>query len=170
MTDVWGENRLTFFYAKEKKKGEHSMNRGTRIRTAIAIIALVNQALVTIGPIDFGNEVSNQRIAYMDGDGADQYGNEGYTEDGLVFQVTFERFNNGNVKVGAVNVVPTWVELDGNGYQIIGLEPEEDPWSWGAGDTYAAIASYNRTLSRLSDAYPSYRAEKNQEEVIARIE
>lgn len=36
------------------------MNRGTRIRAAIAIVALINQALATIGPIDFGNEISNQ--------------------------------------------------------------------------------------------------------------
>lgn len=36
------------------------MNKGTRIRAAIAIIALVNQALVTIGTVDFGNEISNQ--------------------------------------------------------------------------------------------------------------
>ncbi len=36
------------------------MNFGTKIRTAIAIVALINQALVTIGPVDFGNEVSNQ--------------------------------------------------------------------------------------------------------------
>ena len=36
------------------------MNKGTRIRAAIALIALINQALVTIGTVDFGNEVSNQ--------------------------------------------------------------------------------------------------------------
>ena len=36
------------------------MNRGTIIRTIIAIIMLINQAFVTIGTIDFGNEVSNQ--------------------------------------------------------------------------------------------------------------
>ena len=36
------------------------MNFGTKIRTAIAIVALINQALATIGPIDFGNEISNQ--------------------------------------------------------------------------------------------------------------
>lgn len=36
------------------------MNFGTRVRTAVAIAAVINQALVTIGPIDFGNEVSNQ--------------------------------------------------------------------------------------------------------------
>lgn len=36
------------------------MNKGTRIRAIIALIALINQALVTIGTVDFGNEVSNQ--------------------------------------------------------------------------------------------------------------
>lgn len=36
------------------------MNSGTIIRTVIAVVMLVNQALVTIGTIDFGNEVSNQ--------------------------------------------------------------------------------------------------------------
>lgn len=36
------------------------MNFGTKLRTVIAIIAVINQALVTIGPVDFGNEVSNQ--------------------------------------------------------------------------------------------------------------
>ena len=36
------------------------MNFGTKIRTAIAIVAMINQALATIGPIDFGNEISNQ--------------------------------------------------------------------------------------------------------------
>lgn len=36
------------------------MNFGTKIRTIVSIIALVNQALVTIGEVDFGNELSNQ--------------------------------------------------------------------------------------------------------------
>lgn len=36
------------------------MNKGTRIRATIALIALINQALVTIGTVDFGNEISNQ--------------------------------------------------------------------------------------------------------------
>lgn len=36
------------------------MNFGTKLRTAIALVMLVNQALITIGTIDFGNEISNQ--------------------------------------------------------------------------------------------------------------
>ena len=36
------------------------MNFGTKIRTIIAIIMLVNEALIRIGTVDFGNETSNQ--------------------------------------------------------------------------------------------------------------
>lgn len=36
------------------------MNTGSRIRTALAVVAVINQALITIGPVDFGNEISNQ--------------------------------------------------------------------------------------------------------------
>lgn len=41
------------------------MNSGTIIRTILAIVALVNQALVTIGPVDFGNEISNQIYKWL---------------------------------------------------------------------------------------------------------
>ena len=118
----------------------------------------------TICLYSMGNQLSNQRKEEMDPEEP-----RGYTEDGLVIQVTFEKFNNGNVKVGAVDIVPTWVELDGNGYQIIALD-ETDPWSWGAGDTYSAIDSYNRTLGRLGSAYTSYRARKGQSEVLTWME
>ncbi len=119
----------------------------------------------TVCLYSMGNELSNQRSDLMDEDG-----NRGYTEDGLVFQVSFEKFNNGKVKVSGVNIVPTWVQLDGNGYQIIALEGTDDPWSWGSSDTYSAIASYNRTLGRLSDAYIQYRAAKGESEVQTYLE
>lgn len=35
------------------------MNFGTKVRTAIALIACANGAFVTLGVIDFGNETSN---------------------------------------------------------------------------------------------------------------
>lgn len=119
----------------------------------------------TVCLYSMGNELSNQRSDLMDEDG-----NRGYTEDGLVFQVSFEKFNNGKVKVSGVNIVPTWVQLDGNGYQIIALEGTDDPWSWGSSDTYSAIASYNRTLGRLSDAYIQYRAAKGESEITTYLE
>lgn len=36
------------------------MNKGTRLRTVLAVIILINEALVRIGTIDFGDERSNQ--------------------------------------------------------------------------------------------------------------
>ena len=120
----------------------------------------------TICLYSMGNELSNQRKEEM----VAEDGGRGYTEDGLVIQVTFEKFNNGKTKVGAVNIVPTWVQLDYNGYQIIGMENASDPWGWGSGDTYSAIASYNRTLERLGDEYPAYRIRKNQTSIVSYIE
>lgn len=35
------------------------MTKGTKIRTVLAVIMLINQALVTIGTVDFGDEMSN---------------------------------------------------------------------------------------------------------------
>ena len=36
------------------------MNFGTKVRTILALIMLVNEALIRIGTVDFGNETSNQ--------------------------------------------------------------------------------------------------------------
>lgn len=36
------------------------MNLGTKIRTILALIMLINEALIRIGTVDFGNETSNQ--------------------------------------------------------------------------------------------------------------
>lgn len=41
------------------------MNAGTRIRTALAAVAVINQAFVMIGPVDFGNEISNQIYKWL---------------------------------------------------------------------------------------------------------
>jgi len=35
------------------------MNTGTRIRTVLGVIMLINEALIRIGTVDFGNEISN---------------------------------------------------------------------------------------------------------------
>ena len=106
-----------------------------------------------------GNALSNQRRELMDPEEP-----RGYTEDGLVIQLTFEKFNNGKTRIGAVNIIPTWVQLDGNGYQIIALNGS-DPWSWGSTDTYSAIDSYNRTMERLGSEYIDWRQRKHQDTV-----
>ena len=35
------------------------MNTGTRIRTVLAVVMLINEALIRIGTVDFGNDTSN---------------------------------------------------------------------------------------------------------------
>ena len=103
-----------------------------------------------------GNEISNQRANLMDEDG-----NRGYTEDGLVFNVTFSKFNNGKVKITGLDILPTWVDLtdDGEGtvYSIVALDHEKDPSEWGASSKGAAISSYNRTMGRISENYNRFR-------------
>lgn len=103
-----------------------------------------------------GNEISNQRANLMDEDG-----NRGYTEDGMIFNVTFSKFNNGKVKITGLDIIPTWVDLtdDGQGrvYSIVALDNEKDPSSWGASSEGAAIDSYNRTMGRISGDYNRFR-------------
>ncbi len=103
-----------------------------------------------------GNEISNQRADLMEEDD-----NRGYTEDGLIFNVTFSKFNNGKVKVTGLELIPTWVDLtnDGQGtvYSVVALDSEKTPSQWGASSQGAAIASYNRTMGRVGAEYNRFR-------------
>ena len=102
-----------------------------------------------------GNELSNQRRYYMEAEDDAR----GYTEDGLIIQLSIEKFNNGKVKIGGVSIIPTWVEEDT--YEIIALDTSKDTSEWNTWYTDSAIGSYNRTLGRLSSAYNEYRVSKN---------
>jgi hypothetical protein len=77
-----------------------------------------------------GNAVSNQRAGYISqAPGA-------YTEDGALFEVTFEKYSDGNVYVLAADVIPTWVNMHSNKgtreYNILPLiSDSESQWqSW----------------------------------------
>lgn len=106
-----------------------------------------------------GNELSNQRAELMDEDG-----NRGYTEDGLIMEVTYSKFNNGKVKITGLKFLPTWVERLGS-YEIIPLDADTTPDSWGAASTDRAVASYERTIGRLGSAYNSFRTAHGQNAV-----
>ena len=97
----------------------------------------------TICLYSMGNELSNQRKELMN---EDYY--RGYTEDGVVFKVTIEKFNNGKVKIRSVDFLPTWVQK-GESYRIIPLDDSLATENWPTFDLEAAIDSYNRTLGRL---------------------
>lgn len=106
-----------------------------------------------------GNEISNQRRQYMDGAET-----RGYTEDGLIFEVTISKFNNGKSKITGLRIIPTWVQLSGGQYTIIALDNEKSVDEWGSVLPEDCIESYNRTLDRLSDEYNAYRIKKKQSE------
>ena len=113
-----------------------------------------------------GNAISSQRRDVMN---EDDY--RGYTEDGLVFSFTYEKLNNGKVKLTGVDVLPTWVEVGNNGtYYIDPLDPSLSSDAWPVGSTAYGVESYNRTMGRIGDAYPALRAELGQSEVPASVE
>ena len=74
-----------------------------------------------------GNAVSNQRNGYISH--APAY----YTEDGALFEVTFEKYSDGKVYVVGTDVIPTWVNMHTTGgvkeYNILPLE-EENREQW----------------------------------------
>ncbi len=106
-----------------------------------------------------GNEISNQRRERMDG-----VEERGYTEDGVIFEVTLSKFNNGKSKITGLRILPTWVQLVGGQYKIVALDNTKSPEEWGSDETYLATESYNRTLGRLSNEYNIFRLKKKQSE------
>ena len=84
----------------------------------------------TVCIYSLGNAVSNQRT------GVSSLFPAGYTEDGALFTVTFEKYSDGNVYVLAADVIPTWVNMHSNKgtreYNILPLiSDSESQWqSW----------------------------------------
>lgn len=59
-----------------------------------------------------GNMVSNQRREYMSASP------NGYTEDAIFVYTTFERDNEGNVKLASVDYTPLWMNKSGSSYKL----------------------------------------------------
>lgn len=81
----------------------------------------------TVVLYSMGNAVSNQRS------GTSNLFPRGYTEDGLVFSLTFEKYSDGKVYLLDTNVTPTWVNLHGKPgsreFNILPLhEDQRDQW------------------------------------------
>ena len=102
----------------------------------------------TVVIYSLGNAVSNQRTGISD------LFPPGYTEDGVLFNVTFCKYSDGTVYLQDVDVIPTWVDLrttSGRYYHILPLDGDNmDNWKTqldlsdvGLG---AAQRSYNRTM------------------------
>ena len=81
----------------------------------------------TVCIYSLGNAVSNQRMGV-----SDKFAG-GFTEDGVFFTVTFEKYSDGKVYLAEANAIPTWVNMHSNDgvkeYNILPLDKEkEDSW------------------------------------------
>ena len=75
----------------------------------------------TVCIYSLGNAVSNQRNGYISQ--APAY----YTEDGVIFTVTFEKYSDGKVYVVGTDVIPTWVNMHTtNGVKEYNILPLQD--------------------------------------------
>lgn len=99
----------------------------------------------TICIYSLGNAVSNQRLGNIS---AIQ---TAHTEDGVLLEVSFEKYSDGTVYVSGVDVLPTWVNMHSNNgsreYNILPLvKSTEDQWQ----------STYNLTAHQFTSAQKSY--------------
>lgn len=101
-----------------------------------------------------GNVVSNQMK------GVDPAFKSGHSEDGVLFSVTFGKYDDGTVAITAVNALPTWVNRNTNSgsrrYDIIPLDISRmDQWQqlYGLTDEQliSAQESYERTMTIVEE-------------------
>ena len=103
-----------------------------------------------------GNAISNQRRTNISS------APNGHTEDSMIFGVTFEKWNDGSVKIREVDILPIWVckewtEKKGNSYYILPLELESD---WERFDIISGKyldGSYKRTMEIVGEGLNAAR-------------
>ena len=108
----------------------------------------------TVCIYSLGNAVSNQRTGISDLFPA------GYTEDGAIFTMTFEKYSDGTVYLAGSDVIPTWVNMHSNNgakeYNILPLiKDKEADWEadlgLNANQLKAAQKSYDRTMKIVGE-------------------
>ena len=105
----------------------------------------------TVCVYSMGNAISNQRQELMDSCPS------GHTEDGMLFYYTFEKYGDGTVALGGVDIIPTWVNKyrGGSGYQytMYALETTEMANSYGFDSTALSKAqkSFERTKAIIGE-------------------
>ncbi len=107
-----------------------------------------------------GNAVSNQRKETLQ----NTTSNSQYTEDGMIFGVSFEKWNDGSVNISEVSILPTWVNKqwrdDKNNYNMIPLDTAIPAWDgYRVGNVSSTYASYKRTMSIIGDGINACREE-----------
>lgn len=102
----------------------------------------------TVCLYSMGNSVSNQRLSLLYTDCP-----TGHTEDGMLFYYTFDKYNNGAVKLSGVDIIPAWVDKKGNGsnaeYVLYALPDENAFYNQGLSSS-TGKNSYKRTKDIVS--------------------
>lgn len=91
-----------------------------------------------------GNMVSNQRREYMSASP------NGYTEDAIFVYTTFERDNDGNVKLTKVDYTPLWMNKSGSSYKLESCK--------GDNLTASQQSSKNRTDGLVAEGFNAYNS------------
>ncbi len=108
----------------------------------------------TICVYSLGNAVSNQRSGNIPACPTP------HTEDGILFEITFEKYSDGNVYVQSADILPTWVNMHtdngGREYNILPLEKDkESQWkelfSLSEQSYNGCRMSYNRTMKIVGE-------------------
>lgn len=103
-----------------------------------------------------GNAISNQRRTNISS------APNGHTEDSMIFGVTFEKWNDGSVKIREVDILPLWVHREwqdprGYVYSILPLDLEAD-WSSYDSDAQKYLdGSYERTMDIVGEGLNAAR-------------
>ena len=110
-----------------------------------------------------GNALSNQNRTSL----ANTQNNT-YTEDGMIFGVIFEKWNDGTVNIQEITILPTWVNKywsNGQGknlYYIMPLDTQLDSWEeFGVANLSYTYGSYKRTFSIVGAGLNEYREAAN---------
>ncbi len=92
----------------------------------------------------------------------------GHTEDGLLFEYTFSKYEDGTVMLTGVDVLPTWCYMTGSGngrrYTVIPLDKScENEWQSKFGvaekDMLYAKRSYDRTMALVGEGIAAVNAD-----------
>ena len=132
----WGEEYGTKENAAQQKMAQRLCDMGfdvivgghAHVVQPMALLeSTVDPGHKTVCIYSMGNAVSNQRT------GISSLFPAGYTEDGALFEVTFEKYSDGKVYLADTDVIPTWVNMHTNQgkkeYNILPLvKDNEEQW------------------------------------------
>ena len=154
----WGEEYTTKPVAHQNKIAQRLCDMGfdvivgghPHVVEPMELLTSTDGTHKTVCIYSLGNAVSNQRMGV-----SDKFAG-GYTEDGVFFTVTFEKYSDGKVYLAETDAIPTWVNKHSNDgvteYNILPLDKEkEDSWQEDFNLTDNNLTSCKKSYDRTMD-------------------